>query len=50
MFFPATAGGDFDERVEHEGTEATEEKWICRIWRHERTVPLPFGLPNGYEP
>mgnify|MGYP003743456409 FL=1 len=50
VFFPATAGGDFDERVEHEGTEATEEKWICRIWRHERTVPPPFGLPNGYEP
>ena len=50
VFFPATAGGDFDERVEHEGTEATEEKWICRIWRHERAVPPPFGLPNGYEP
>ena len=50
VFFPAAEDGTFDDRVEHEGTEATEEKWICRIWRHEREVPPPFGLPVGYRP
>jgi len=50
LFFPATKGGVFDERVEHEGTEAFAEKWICRIWRHIDQVPPPFGLPTGYKP
>lgn len=50
LFFPATMDGVFDERVEHEGTEATREKWICRIWRHVDRVPPPFGLPDGYQP
>ena len=50
VFFPATADGRFDERVEHEGTETTEEKWICRIWRHAETVRPPFGLPEGWSP
>ena len=50
VFFPAAEDGTFDDRVEHEGTEATEEKWICRIWRHEREVPPPFGVPVGYRP
>ena len=48
LFFPATADGEFDERVEHEGEEALAEKWIVRIWRHEDRVPLPFGLPYNW--
>ena len=48
LFFPATADGEFDERVEHEGEEALAEKWIVRIWRHEDRVPLPFGLPDNW--
>ncbi|KAJ1472333.1 hypothetical protein T484DRAFT_3439937 [Baffinella frigidus] len=35
LFFPATADGEFDERLEHEGEEALAEKWLVRIWRHE---------------
>ena len=50
VFFPATADGRFDERVEHEGMETTEEKWICRIWRHADAVRPPFGLPEGWSP
>lgn len=50
LFFPAAEDGTFDERTEHEGTEAEREKWICRIWRHVDRVPPPFGLPDGYVP
>ena len=49
LFFPANAAGDFDERVEHEGTEANEEKWIVRIWVHQRRVEAPYGLPEVYD-
>jgi len=48
LFFPASAEGEFDERVEHEGTEAFEEKWLVRIWVHQRRVNAPFGLPDNY--
>jgi len=48
LFFPANAAGDFDERVEHEGTEANEEKWLVRIWVHQRRVDEPYGLPDAY--
>ena len=48
VFFPATKDGTFDQRVEHEGTETTAEKWICRIWRHEKRVEPPFGLPESW--
>ena len=44
LFFPADATGQFDERTEHEGCPAVDEKWIARIWRHENVVPPPFGL------
>jgi 2OG-Fe(II) oxygenase superfamily len=44
LFFPADRFGTFDPRTEHEGMPAVDEKWIARIWRHERRVPPPFGL------
>lgn len=44
LFFPADANGCFDERMEHEGCPAVDEKWIARIWRHEARSPPPFGL------
>lgn len=44
LFFPADALGRFDERTEHEGCPAVDEKWIARIWRHSSRVPPPFGL------
>lgn len=44
LFFPADAAGRFDERTEHEGCPAVDEKWIARIWRHRTRVPPPFGL------
>ena len=44
LFFPADAAGNFDERTEHEGCPAVDEKWIARIWRHQGMVPPPFGL------
>lgn len=49
LFFPATEAGEFDERVEHEGLEVLgpEDKWICRIWKHEKKVEEPFGLNEG---
>ena len=45
VFFPANAAGVFDERVEHEGTEAFEDKWIVRVWVHADRVKLPYGMP-----
>jgi len=48
LFFPANAVGDFDDRLEHEGCEALDEKWIARIWRHAARVPPPYGLPDNY--
>ena len=47
LFFPADARGTFDERTEHEGRPAVDEKWIARIWRHARRVPPPFGLAEA---
>jgi len=44
LFFPADKDGVFDERTEHEGCPAVDEKWISRIWRHTDRVPPPFGL------
>ncbi len=38
LFFPADKNGAFDERTEHEGEEADEEKWLARIWVHEHAV------------
>lgn len=46
LFFPADADGRFDERTEHEGRPAVDEKWIARIWRHVDKVPPPFGLSD----
>ena len=46
LFFPADANGNFDERTEHEGCPAIDEKWIARIWRHADRVPPPFGLSD----
>ena len=46
LFFPADAKGNFDERTEHEGCLAVDEKWIARIWRHDSRVPPPFGLSD----
>ncbi len=47
LFFPADQNGNFDERLEHEGCAAIDEKWIARIWRHIDRVPPPFGLSNA---
>jgi general stress protein YciG len=47
LFFPADAAGRFDERTEHEGCPAVDEKWIARIWRHSNRVPPPFGLSDA---
>jgi len=49
LFFPASADGEFDERVEHEGCKAEDEKWIVRIWRHQNRVRPPCGLPDTYQ-
>ncbi|KAL7554189.1 hypothetical protein ACHAWF_017599 [Thalassiosira exigua] len=46
LFFPADQNGMFDERTEHEGCPAVDEKWIARIWRHTDRVPPPFGLSS----
>ena len=46
LFFPADKNGAFDERTEHEGCPAVDEKWIARIWRHNDRVPPPFGLSD----
>ena len=46
LFFPADKNGMFDERTEHEGCPAVDEKWIARIWRHADRVPPPFGLSD----
>ena len=47
LFFPADASGVFDERTEHEGCPAVDEKWIARIWMHSDRVPPPYGLSDG---
>jgi len=47
LFFPSDQFGEFDERVEHEGCEAMDEKWIARIWRHIDRVPPPYGMSNN---
>jgi len=47
LFFPADCRGQFDPRTEHEGMSAIDEKWIARIWKHERRVPSPFGLSES---
>ena len=44
LFFPADKYGTPDDRTEHEGCAAIDEKWIARIWQHENRVPPPFGL------
>jgi hypothetical protein len=46
LFFPADQNGMFDERTEHEGCPAVDEKWIARIWRHADRVNPPFGLSD----
>jgi D-lyxose ketol-isomerase len=46
LFFPADQNGIFDERTEHEGCPAVDEKWIARIWRHAERVNPPFGLSD----
>ena len=46
LFFPAVGDGAFDERTEHKGTPAVDEKWIARIWRHAGRVLPPFGLSS----
>ena len=46
LFFPADENGAFDERTEHEGCPAVDEKFIARIWRHTDRVPPPFGLSD----
>jgi hypothetical protein len=47
LFFPADRNGQFDARTEHEGMAAIDEKWIARIWKHQRRVPSPFGLSES---
>jgi len=46
LFFPSDQYGVFDDRVEHEGCAAVDEKWIARIWRHIDRVPPPYGMSN----
>eukprot|EP00536_Pseudo-nitzschia_multiseries_P003323 jgi/Psemu1/185546/e_gw1.50.142.1 len=47
LFFPADRNGQFDPRTEHEGMPAIDEKWIARIWKHQRRVPAPYGLSES---
>lgn len=47
LFFPADAAGGFDERTEHEGCPAVDEKYIARIWRHAGRVRPPYGLSDA---
>jgi len=47
LFFPADAAGTFDERTEHEGCPAVDEKYIARIWRHQQRVRPPYGLAES---
>lgn len=44
LFFPSSKDGEFDDRLEHEGQEAIDPKWIARIWYHIDRVNPPFGL------
>ena len=45
LFFPASADGAFDDRVEHEGVAPTiSTKVIARIWRHAYDVAPPMGM------
>jgi len=46
IFFPADRNGNFDERTEHEGEQAIEEKWIARIWVHQQAVQTRQDLGN----
>lgn len=47
LFFPADKNGAFDERTEHEGEEAADEKWLARIWVHESKVSTRGDLAVG---
>lgn len=38
LFFPADRDGQFDERLEHEGRQVSEEKWIARVWVHQHPI------------
>jgi hypothetical protein len=49
LFFPASASGTFDGRLEHEGRPAQAEKWVARIWRHAGRVAPPYGLVDAYD-
>ena len=47
LFFPADASGQFDERLEHEGEAPRAEKWIGRIWVHQKPITGETGCPPG---
>ena len=47
LFFPADASGQFDERLEHEGEAPGAEKWIGRIWVHQKPIIGETGCPPG---
>ena len=50
VFFPSDDKGVSDERTEHEAEVVMgmgEEKWVCQVWRRERSVPFPMGMKKA---
>ena len=44
VFLPATIEGRVDERTMHEAETAVDLKYVCQMWKRERTVPPPLGV------
>ena len=44
VFLPATADGRVDERTMHQAEEAVDVKFVCQMWKRQRTVPPPLGV------
>jgi hypothetical protein len=45
VFFPADrVSGLTDARTLHFAEAAVDEKWVCQVWKRQRTVPAPLGL------
>jgi len=47
LFFPAHSNTFLpDDRTTHASEPAIDQKWIVQLWRRQRQVPPPLGLPN----
>ena len=48
IFFPSFADGTPDDRTEHAGQVAFDEKWIAQIWMHESNYQpnVPAGTSH----